>query len=301
MAPETPAAPLDAEAMHAAGLAAAAALPPDEPAAGATPQATPEGTQGQTATAPADSFTRLDPNTLPAEVRPYYESMQGDYTRKTQEVAQVRQLQEELGLDETGLRSAAELYSALQDPQQLVSFYNELTSALEANGLSPAQAAAAATEHIQGATQPGEDPELMDPEDRRIAAVEAKLAAFEQQQAQADAQRQREAQQMAFVAEMNRQEQLVKETYPSWTQEDIDMVYAASGGGQISLMEAASNIAAYTASKVARILDGKGAVQAGAAHTQLPPALAGTTRPQGFGDDLEAAHRAALEAARLLP
>lgn len=227
--------------------------------------------------------------------------MQGDYTRKTQEIAPVRQLQEELGLDQDGLRQAAELYSALQDPQQLVSFYNELTSALEANGLSPAQAAQAATETIQGATQPGEDPALMDPEERRLAELEARLASFEKQQVDADAQRQREAQQMAFVAEMNRQESLVRETYPNWTQEDIDQVYASSNGGNISLMEAASNLAAYTASKVSRILEGKGAVAAGAAHTQLPPAVAGTTRPQGFGDDLDAAHRAALEAARLLP
>lgn len=301
MAPEAGTPPMDAEAMHTAGLQAAAALPPD-PAEGTTPpSATPEGgSTEQAATAPADSFTRIDPNALPAELRPYYESMQGDYTRKTQEIAQTRQLQTELGLDGDGLRSAAELYSALQDPEQLVSFYNELTSALEANGLTPAQAAQAATEHIQGTTEPGVDPALMDPEERRLADLEAKLSRFEQERTAEVEQRQRDMQNMALVAEMNRQEQLVREAYPSWSQADIDATYAFAGNGT-DLVEAASKLAAYTADKVSRILDGKGAVASNPAHATLPPALAGTTRPQGFGDDLDAAHRAALEAAKLLP
>lgn len=288
--------------MHTAGLAAAAALPPD-PAEGTTPAvATPEGTPAeQAATAPADSFTRLDPNALPAELRPYYESMQADYTRKTQEIAPTRQLQSELGLDGEGLRQAAELYAALQDPNQLVQFYNELSSALEANGLTPAQAAQAATEHIQTTMSPETDQSLMDPEERRIAEVEARLAAFEQNQQAADARRMEEIRNMAIIAEANRQESLVRETYKDFDQEDIDKVYAMSGAYGGSLIEAAAALADYTSSKVAKILNGKSAVSSDPANSPLPPALAGVTRPQSFGDDLDAAHRAALEAAKLLP
>lgn len=295
---------MDAEAMHTAGLAAAAALPPD-PAEGTTPAApaTPEegSTTEQAATAPADSFTRLDPNALPAELRPYYESMQADYTRKTQEIAPTRQLQTELGLDGDGLRQAAELYAALQDPQQLVEFYNELSSALQANGLTAAQADAAATAHIQSTLTPdaGTDPALMDPEEKRLAALEAQLAKYESERTADIQARAREMQNMALVAEMNRQESIVRESYPDWTQEDIDALYTFSGGN--NLIEAAAQLADYTSGKVARILNGKAAVAADGGHTPLPPAMSGITRPQGFGSDLEAAHKAALEAARLLP
>jgi hypothetical protein len=288
--------------MHQAGLAAAAALPADG-TEGATPaEATPEGTPEQAATAPADSFTRLDPNALPAELRPYYESMQADYTRKTQEIAPTRQLQSELGLDGDGLRQAAELYNALQDPQQLVEFYNELSTALQAQGLTPAQAEQAATQHIQDTLTPGgEDPALMDPEERRLADLEAKLARFEQSQQAEAQQRQNEQRQMYLIAETNRQEAVVREQYPDWTQEDIDATYEMSSFYGGSLIDAAARLADYTSSKVARILNGKGAVASNPANATLPPALAGVTKPLGFGDDLEAAHKAALEAARALP
>jgi hypothetical protein len=290
--------------MHQAGLAAAAALPSDTE--GATqPVATPEGTateQGATAPADTPTFTKLDPNALPPEVRPYYDSMLADYTRKTQEIAPTRQLQSELGLDGDGLRQAAELYSALQDPEQLVSFYNELQSALQANGLTPAQAEAAATEHIQSTLTPGaDDAAMMDPEERRIADMEGRLARFEQQQATEQQTRQREQQQMALVAEMNRQESIVREQFPDWNQEDIETVYRMAPGYGGSLVDAAANLAEYTSARVARILNGKGAVASNAAHGTLPPAMSGVTRPMGFGDDLDAAHRAALEAARQLP
>ncbi|MGE5596439.1 MAG: hypothetical protein ACM3S1_10455, partial [Hyphomicrobiales bacterium] len=121
---------------------------------GTTPTTTPEGTQQTTeGTTPAgDSFTKLDPNSLPPELRPFYTSMQADYTRKMQEAAPFRQLADEVGLDPDGLRQAAELYSALQDPQALVEFHTELTNALMAEGLTHAEATAAATQHIGDVT-----------------------------------------------------------------------------------------------------------------------------------------------------
>lgn len=36
----------------------------------------------------SDTFTKIDPSTLPPELQPVYKSMQGDYTRKTQAVAE---------------------------------------------------------------------------------------------------------------------------------------------------------------------------------------------------------------------
>ena len=289
--------------MHARGLAAAAALPGD-PAEGATQTATPEGTQAPevatTIEEMADNFTRLDPSTIPAELRPYYDSMQADYTRKTQEAAPYRKLAEDTGLDVDGLRQSAELYSALQDPQQIVQFHQELTDALRAQGLTQAEATAAATQTVQESLAGGGD-ESLDPEEQRFQALEAKLASFEQA-AKADAEtRQNEARAGQIVAEMNRQQMVIQEQHPDWTQEDIDATYEISAFYGGNLIQAAARYDELMSNRVARILNGKGAAQSNAALAPLPGAVAGLSRGMDFGDDLNAAHKAAMAAAKLLP
>lgn len=231
--------------------------------------------------------------------------MQADYTRKTQEIAPTRQLQSELGLEGNDLRQAAELYAALQDPQQLVQFHGELTAALEANGLTPAQAQAAATQHIAETTQGGHDQSWSeDPEERRIQELESRLASFEQSQQAQQENLRREQMQMALVAEMNRQESIIREQHannPNFGQTDIDAIYEMSAFYGGNLLDAERRYSEIVSEKVAQILNGKGAVAANPAHSPLPPALSGVTQPQSFGDNLEAAHKAALAAAKLLP
>lgn len=285
--------------MHQRGLEAARALP----AEGTTPEVTPTGAEqeGAATTEQVDSFTKLDPNALPAELRPYYESMQADYTRKTQEVAPYRQLAQETGLDVAGLRQSAELYGALQDPQQLVEFYGELTNALQAQGLTPAQADAAATQHIANVQSGGQEDLSLDPEEQRIQALEAKLATWEQTQQQQREALQREQMQVALVSEMNRMENVVKETHPDWGQEEIDAVYELSAFYGGNLIDAATRLDEITSNRVAKILNGKGAAAANPALTPLPSAVSGLSRGTEFGGDLNAAHKAAMAAAKLLP
>lgn len=288
------------EEMHQRGLAAARALPAD----GTTPtEVTPQGEgTGAAATTEVDSFTRLDPSSIPAELRPYYDSMQADYTRKTQAIAPFRQLSEQSGLDVAGLSQAAELYSALQDPQALVEFHSELTTALEAQGLTRAEAQGVATQHIidtQGG-QPVEQGEYVDPEEARIRAMEQRLAGFEQANAAAAEAQRMERLQMNLVAEMNRQEMIVKEAHPQWDQEDIDAVYEISAFYGGDLVQAANRFDDIISSRISKILNGKGAA---AANPALAPVGVGaaTSRPMSFGSDLNAAHKAAMEAARQLP
>lgn len=286
--------------MHQRGLAAARALPAD----GATPtEATPQGTeQGAAATTEVDSFTGLDPSTIPPELQPYYKQMQADYTRKTQAIAPYRQLAEQSGLDVGGLTQAAELYSALQDPQQLVEFYGELTTALEAQGLTRAEAQVAATQHIveQQGGAATEEGGYVDPEEARIRSLEQKLAGFEQSQAAtAEAQR-NEQMQMRLVAEMNRQEMVVKESHPDWGQDDIDAVYELSAFYGGDLVTASNRYDEIVSARVTRILNGKGQAAADPALAPFTGA-ASTTRGLSFGSDLDAAHKAALAAARQLP
>lgn len=289
--------------MHQRGLAAAAALPGD-PADGATQtEATPTGAEGEgAATTPeVDSFTRLDPSTIPAELRPYYDSMQADYTRKTQEVAPYRKLAEDTGLDVDGLRQSADLYAALQDPAQIVQFHSELTAALQAQGLTQAEATAAATQTVQESLAGGEDLSSLDPEEQRFQALEAKLAGFEQA-AKADAeQRQNEARAGHIVAEMNRQQMVIQEQHPDWGQEEIDATYELSAFYGGNLIQAASRFEEFMSNRVSKVLNGKSQSAQNPALAPLPAAVPGLSRGMDFGDDLNAAHKAALAAAKLLP
>ena len=295
---------MTAEEGHRLGLEAAKGIPAESADAGATPaEATPTGAeQGDAATTEVDSFSKLDPNTLPPELRPYYDSMQGDYTRKTQEIAPFRQLAQDTGLDVDGLRQSAELYAALQDPTQLVQFHSELTAALQAQGLSPAEAAAVATEHVAEVTAGGGQEDLsMDPEERRIQDLTSRLDRFEQSQVEEAQTRQNEHKANAFLAEMNRQEMVVKEAHPDWSQADIDATYELSAYYGGNLVQAASRYDEIVSDKVTRILNGKGAAAANSALTPLPAAVAGMSRGTDFGGDLDAAHKAAMAAAKLLP
>lgn len=290
--------------MHQAGLAAAAALPAD-PAETATPtEATPEGEQATPeAVTTEDSFTRLDPNAIPAELQPYYKSMQADHTRKTQEAAPYRRLAEETGLDVDGLKQAAELYTALQDPTQIVQFHSELTAALREQGLTPAEASAAATQHIQETQSGTAEQETAwsdDPDERRLQELEAKLAHIEESsKAEAEA-RQREQMQMSLVAEMNRQEAFVREAHPDWQQDDVDAVYELSAFYGGNLVDAAARYDDIVSARVARILNGKGAAATGT-PAPLPVQGGAVTKPMDFGGDLDAAHKAAMKLVRSLP
>ncbi len=71
-----------------------------------------------------DSFTGFNPNDLPEDLQAVYRSMQGDYTRKTQEIAELRRNYEqydafsESGVDPNYALQAADFYRKLDtDPQ----------------------------------------------------------------------------------------------------------------------------------------------------------------------------------------
>lgn len=71
-----------------------------------------------------ESFTGFNPNDLPEDLQSVYRSMQGDYTRKTQEIAELRRNYEqydafsEAGVDPNYALQAADFYRKLDtDPQ----------------------------------------------------------------------------------------------------------------------------------------------------------------------------------------
>jgi hypothetical protein len=95
-----------------------------------TPAQIEEGTpptEGQPAAEPSqpkeDSFTSIDPNSLPPELQATYKSLQADYTRKTQEAAPYRKFAEQTGM-------------GIDDLQRVLTEYNQFSNVLQNN---PAQ------------------------------------------------------------------------------------------------------------------------------------------------------------------
>lgn len=194
-----------------------------------------------------DSFTGLDPNTLPDEARPYYDSMLADYRRKTQAVAEERRAFETL--NEFGgveaAREAVEFVSNLaSDPNYALQVHEQLTNALTQAGLTPRQASAEASRQIneavvdnsaQSQSSQDNDDDIgfgVDPAvDRRISELESSL-----QEERSWRENQEEIQlQRAMVAEMERMHATVQSKHPDYTEDDLSAVYslAYSTGGDL--------------------------------------------------------------------
>jgi len=260
---------------------------------------TPEEEAQEDATAEADTFTKLDPKAIPDEMRPWYESMQADYTRKTQQLSEIRKSYESLGeVDPSEAQAALQLFTTLQDPQGALDFHARLSDTLTQMGLTPAQAQAEATRQIVSEAQAQEVPSWEDdPESAMKAeldAVKNQLATFQSSFEAREAALRQQEYEAAVQAEMNRQESLIREANPHYQATDLDAVYELAAFHRGNLLEAQARYEDIVAERVNRLM----ATKASAASSQGVQAI---TTPSSameaptFGDDLEAAHRAAQE------
>lgn len=256
--PDVPETMLESIGDAVEGVATPAAAEPTNQQVPAT-TATPEGTTTEEAATDApDSFTKLDPNTLPEEVRPYYTSLQADYTRKQQEAAPWRKLGEETGLSSPDeVRQAAELWAHLQNPENLRSFYEQLGQAIGA----PAPTAPA--------TAPFETPQATSDEfsaldDPAFAAVRSEVEQLKSELQNMNAAREREALQWHLLGEMNRQEAMLKEQHPDWGESGGDnisdewkAIWQLAPAFEGDLTRAAQIIEATQSAGITRLLNGK--------------------------------------------
>ena len=282
-------------------VAADTNTPADPPADPVTPEgesqaATPEPTD---APAEVDSFTKLDPNTLPPEVQPYYKSMQADYTRKRQEEAERAKLYESLG-DPEEARVAVELLQSLGTPEGALSFHQLLSQQLQSLGYTPAQADAMAVQ--QTASQTATDVLAQTPsyEDDPEAALKFELdqARYEVQQLREEFLAEREAaaqeqQYYALAGEIARQEAVVRTDNPHYDDSDINAVYALAPSHGGNLIAAQQQYEAIVSDRVTRLLNSKaaGAREPGT-HAPSPMQHA---EPAPHFATLDQAHAAAME------
>jgi hypothetical protein len=175
----------------------------------------------------SDPFTGVDPNSLPAELQAIYRSMQSDYTKKSQEVADLRN---QYG-DPDRVGKALEFVDALQDPNNLLQLHSELTDYLQRMGLSQAEAEQVAAKEIQ--TQYGEDDDLESFEDtsvndelrRELEEVRGFRESLQEERLQAEVE-----------ASLSRQENMIRQARPDYTDEDVSSIYerAYAYGGDLT-------------------------------------------------------------------
>lgn len=154
--------------------------------------------------------------------------MQADYTRKTQALADERK----------SFESDIEFLSTIRsDPYAALEFHTELTEALVNAGLTPAQAAAEATAQIDEATPP---PSYEDDPDAAVKADLQELKMWRQKQEAQEAERAQEAELQRVEGELTRQEMAIRQTNPSYQDDDIDAIYEiafAHGGNLVAAQE----------------------------------------------------------------
>lgn len=246
-------------------------------------QSVPSEVEQPRATEP-DTFSSIDPNTLAPELQVLYKQMQGDYTRKTQEVSEQRRAYESFGgLDE--VRNAVEFVHALRDPNNLVQLHSELSEYLQSQGLTKAEADASASTAIESNRQEDEWG-LSDPDDE----IRRELQALKAQNEELVTWKQ-ELEDQRRVAEIEqtiaRQETHIRNANPQYKDQDVDAIYVMSYAFGGDLIQAQKAYEAERQRIFSDYMASKGSVP-----SSLGPITpsGGAQVPETFGRDLDAAH-----------
>lgn len=287
------------------------------PQQAATPEpTTPEPVAPAEAPAQADSFAeRFDPNSLPPELQPAYRLMQADYTRKRQQDAEAVRLYQQVQEQGIDLDAAAQLYQTVQSPDGLLTFVQEASRWLESQGLAefedpsyeygyeeanPPQAPA--SPDLAGSLQSlvQEDPSMA-PLAEAVQAMQARLDQFEQGAQERLAAEREEQAMLQAMGELQRQENIIRSTYPTYTDEDVDDIYALSAYFDGDLMRAQEAFEQAFTRRLGRYMGTKEAQPTqGVAPMGGAPAGAAPAELDYDPLNLKDAHQAAMETLRLI-
>lgn len=223
-----------------------------------------------------ESFTGFDPNALPEDLQAVYKSMQADYTRKTQELASLRQYDElaQMGVDPN-------------DAVQMVSFFQEMQN--------DPQRVAEYLSSLQNQTEQVPDDQFISDSASDVSydglppALAQELAAMREFRDQYYA----EQEQMEIMASLEMDEQQIRLANPHYNDNDVEAIYnlAYSTGGD--LKAAADQYHAIQQRLLGNYLESK---QTPMGATPAPTGPANIPLRQ-FGS-LDEAHKAAMEALR---
>jgi hypothetical protein len=227
-----------------------------------------------------EPFTGFNPNDLPEDMQTVYKSMQADYTRKTQELAELRTKFGAFGEVEVDPEEAVRMVRFVQqldsDPAFAKEFVSHVSNQLgiDDHNQTPVMAEPIVSEDY--GTLP--DAVVRELEEMR----EFRHQMTEQQELQ------------ALEAELTVQEQTIRTSNPNFTDDDMDAVYTLAHATNGDLFAAADQYHAIQQRLLGNYLQSKqvphGATRAPGGPSNIPS--------KDFGSNLDAAHKAAMEALR---
>lgn len=254
--------------------------PVEQPTEQATAAPETQAQVDQGATPEDTSFTSIDPNTLPEELKPIYKSLQGAFTRKTQEIAELRKQYD--GLDVGQARQALEFAQRLSnDPQFAYQVHERLSQSLQSQGYTPAQASQMASQQMTDEYEDDDEPAVP-------AHIEQQLAQLSEWQQRVEDERL----QTYLANELQRQEMAIRQSNPEYTDTDFEAIYQLSYATNGDLTVAHDVYSSMQERFLSGYLSRKEAAPA-TTPTMGTPGI----QPQKF-DSVDEAHNAALEAVR---
>lgn len=227
-----------------------------------------------------EPFTGFDPNALPEDMQLVYKSMQADYTRKTQELAEMRNKFGALGEMEVDPEEAVRMVQFVQqldtDPAFAEKFVHHVSNQL---GMTGHNQAPVMDEPVVEETSYEGLPESL------VQELE-EMRMFRQEMLE-----QRELQ--ILEQELEQQEQTIRTTNPNFSDDDMDAVYALAHSTGGDLIAAAEQYHAIQQRLLGNYLQAKTVP-----HGATPAPGGPSNVPAKEFNSLDEAHKAAMEALR---
>lgn len=227
----------------------------------------------------AESFTGFDPSVLPEDMQQVYKSMQADYTRKTQEIAELRRSYEsfsEAGVDpDVALQAIGFLQQLDNDPQ----FALEVAESIRQNVGAPdvAQTTEVTSPDVNNNYE-GLPPTL--------ARELEEMRAFRQEMMEMQAHQE-------TMAELEAMENTIRTSNPDYTDDDVEAIYSLAYATDGDLIAAQQQYHAIQQRMLSSYLKAKSVPHGATPAPSAPSSVPG--RSFGSVDD---AHKAALEVLR---
>jgi hypothetical protein len=227
----------------------------------------------------AESFTGFDPNTLPEDLQQVYRSMQADYTRKTQEIAELRRYNDslsELGVDPNEAVNIVDFFRRLENDPQVA---NEFVSRVQSYWEQPDNTSQ--TPYGDAPVDEGYEnlPPSLAQELEAMREFREEML-FQQQQAE-------------IMSELEVVENQIRLANPQYSDQDIEAIYSLAYSTDGDLQAAAEQYHGIQQRLLGNYLQAKQVPQGA---TPVPTGPNATPSP-GF-KNLDDAHRAAMEVVR---
>jgi hypothetical protein len=232
------------------------------------------------ASAEAESFTGFDPSVLPEDMQQVYKSMQADYTRKTQEVAELRRSFGALSEQGVDPDVALQAVGFLQELNTNPDFAKQVAEEIQRNVGTPD--VSQPTEEIASennvVSYEGLPPQL--------AAELEEMRAFREEMLSMQAQQE-------SLEELEAMEQTIRTSNPQFSDDDMEAVYALAYSHDGDLMAAAEQYHAIQQRLLGQYLQAKQVP-----HGATPAPSAPSSTPNRAFTSIDEAHKAAMEAIR---